>query len=379
MRKSCFLLSPSFSFNGSHVFYFALHGSDDTVAISQLESSAVWGVVVLVTETILQETRYHVERFLLEYEPRIPIRVGEGKYEWVSSINRYREQHPTPGASIGLDGNDLNSATLGGYVVGETSNQVFAMTVGHMCFDEPQPLNSPPPPIHLVNQLMQPSGQDSNGQRQVLQEDYEALMGRGEVEAAAEIKKTLDHWWYSKASNAFAMPVLATWTTTSNMTEGEIPEVQDLCLASVYETRTGNNATSPVSRGFRTGVRGIALITPDHVVYKVGRSTGYTEGRITSMKPSLFFDKRLGCKMTSYYFEPNRRGGYDVPCEMGDCGSWLINAAGKAVGMLHGAVLEKIDPNDPTKIILSNGCFTPIQKCLGLCEKYLGEKFHVMT
>jgi hypothetical protein len=58
---------------------------------------------------------------------------------------------------------------------------------------------------------------------------------------------------------------------------------------------------------------------------------------------------------------------------MGDSGSWLIDIAVKVVGMLLWAVIEKIDPSESTKITLGNGCFTPIQKYLDLCEKFFGE------
>jgi hypothetical protein len=119
---------------------------------------------------------------------RIPIRIGDGTFEGVNSISSYHEQHPMPGAGIVLDDDKLNSAARGGYVVGGASNQGFAMTVRHVRFDEPQQLNSPPPPIDLVNQLIQSSGKDANGQCRVLQEEYEALMRQGEGEAEAKIK-----------------------------------------------------------------------------------------------------------------------------------------------------------------------------------------------
>ena len=65
------------------------------------------------------------------------------------------------------------------------------MTVGHFCFDAPQPCNSPPPSVHTMSLLQQPSGQDSDGQRDLLFEQRKQMEKRGEARVAKDLDETI--------------------------------------------------------------------------------------------------------------------------------------------------------------------------------------------
>ena len=357
-------------------FYFSLHWDGD-VREEMNNHTAIWKVVVLVSPSLVSVAEQIIQIFEHDYSPEIPIRVGKGQYEWVSSNHRGRQEFPAPGASIAIDGDHGSSVSLGGYVVGDKSKRVYAMTVGHMCFDAPQPLNHPPPSIHALNQLMQPSIQDFDGQLKVLEEDYKWMVENEEMEIAEKIKDMQKDWWKYRARNAFAEPTFATWTTVGNDPD-DIPVVQDISLWAVYKERCGTNAFSlQPPRGYTDRVRGIAPVTENLAIYKVGRSTGYTEGSITSIRKCFFWDRTQQYRIISLYFEPPVGGPHSQCNEMGDSGSWIINAAGKVVGMINAAVVEA-DPPNPNRP-LGNACFTPISDCLAVCEKYLGESFSVLT
>ena len=253
------------------------------------------------------------------------------------------------------------------------------MTVGHMCFDKPQPLNSSPPDDMRINRVMQPSHQDFDGQLKVLREDRDALLAAGDSTNAGHINNMINDWWKYRLRNGFAEPVFAIWNTV-NYDPDKIPSVQDMSLSLVYDKRLGTNALLPVPRrGIRaTSIRGTTTMVSNMVVYKIGRSTGYTECRLSTLSKSIFWDLEQNFRIQSYYVTPNVQDGYDQSVEMGDSGAWLIDGGGQVMGMVNSAACEDIAGH----IIihpLAQAFFMPINKCLDLCSKYLGESVHIMT
>jgi hypothetical protein len=113
----------------------------------------------------------------------------------------------------------------------------------------------------------------------------------GDVENADEIDLMIKNLWSYRLKNGFAQPVFAGWNTI-NANADEIPSVQDLSLSLVCEKRVGTNALIPIpKRGIRAKlVRGIAPLTSDMVVYKIRRSTGYTECRLSILTKSVVCD-----------------------------------------------------------------------------------------
>lgn len=127
-----------------------------------------------------------VATFMRDKDVTIPIRVAEGAYEWGSSINRFHEKTPSPGASIGICGVLNNTVSLGGYVKGNSTGTIYAMTVGHLCFQEPRPPKSPLPDVNSVKMLEQTSAQDWYDHQKELSEQLAWWNARGETETAAE-------------------------------------------------------------------------------------------------------------------------------------------------------------------------------------------------
>jgi hypothetical protein len=359
-------------------FYFSLHWSGE-INIQDEKQSAKWGVVILVDSSIMELTQHHVMDYETRHQPKITIRVAKGCYEWASSRHRDRAEYPTPGASLGVDGDYNNSVSLGGYIVGDRTKKVYAMTVGHMCFDSPQPLNSSPTKEMGLNGLVQPSHQDFDGQLRVLTEDRDGLRAAGDVENAEEIDLMIKTWWKFRTKNGFAQPVFAVWNTISANPD-EIPTVQDLSLSLVYEKRVGTNVLMPIpNRGIRAkSVRGTAPLTSNMVVYKIGCSTGYTECRLSTMTKSVFFDIRQNYRIQSHYVCPNVQDGYNHAAEMGDSGAWLIDGGGRVVGMIVSAAREDVGG---TLVIrpLAQSIFMEIGKCLDLCANALGESVSILT
>src|SRR5437762_717241 len=109
------------------------------------------------------------------------------------------------------------------------------MTVGHFCFDAPQPCNSLPPSVHNINLLQQPSGQDSDGQRDLLLEQRKQMEKRGEVIVVKDLDETiavLEN--FRQSQNFFAEPVLATWTVIQK-SPSDIAEPK-IYLCHLYST-----------------------------------------------------------------------------------------------------------------------------------------------
>ena len=119
-------------------------------------------------------------------------------------------------------------------------------------------------------------------------------------------------------------------------------------------------------------------MVPNMVVYKIGRSTGYTECCLATLSKSIFWDLKQNWRIQSFYVCPNVEDGYDHAIEMGDSRSWLIDGAGRVMGMINAAVCEDVG-GQPVVRPLAQALFMPINKCWDLCSKYLGESVHIMT
>jgi hypothetical protein len=363
-------------------FYFALHHSGEIrTDIDTGEQIAVWGVVVLVSSLLYSVTEHYIELYKEQAGPEIPIRVGVGQFQWLSSTNRERQQYPTPGASIGVDGDYENSVTLGGYVVAEKSREVYAMSVGHMCFSEPQPPNSPPTNGLHVNRLTQPSIQDCDGELKELQRDLESFKQSGDKEMVEEIESTIAMWWQRRAKNGFAEPVMTSWTSITDPSDPNgFRTIQDISLSKVFEMRRGANRYSSLREFCPTSIRGIGEMVKERRLFKVGRSTGYTEGWIQSMEKVVFRDVNLHQRLAVFCLHPYEHGGYAKTVEMGDSGSWIVDMKGGVVGMITGAVAEeKKEGLEKRFELLGQAIFMPIGDCLKVCEDFLKEKFVVLA
>ena len=84
-------------------FYFALHWSGNTdIDVKSGERYAVWEVVIVIDGSLVDLTMFHVTEYQNLHQPKILIRVAKGRYEWVSSVHRERQEYPTLGASLGI-------------------------------------------------------------------------------------------------------------------------------------------------------------------------------------------------------------------------------------------------------------------------------------
>jgi hypothetical protein len=366
------VIHPLSTFLSQYVsrFFFSPHWSGATYIATNGQNVALWEVVVLVDAASLVVAEAAVATFMRDKEVTIPIRVAEGAYEWGSSINRFHEKTPSPGASIGICGVLNNTVSLGGYVKGNSTGTIYAMTVGHLCFQEPQPPNSPPPDVNSVKMLEQPSGQDWYDHQKELSEQLAWLNAQGETEAAAETADKIAQWAKFQYLRLFAEPVLAVWTTTTN-NEQELARVVDISLSKVNPSRCGRNITSPAGT-FVANVRGEGMAQPGTRVYKIGRSSGYTEGVISALD-CCFYDLRQKISFRCQTVTASRN---EFMCEGGDSGSWLIDPAGRVVGMIHGAAVE-VDPTVPKP--MRKAAFTPIRDCLEFAAANMSESCSIIA
>jgi hypothetical protein len=275
----------------------------------------------------------------------LPIKVLIGVFEFTIGSNREYYSRPGPGASISHEDDEGQSATLGGYIRGTRTNRIMGLTVGHMVFDKPMNPNTPISALQPVgggHRIISPSNQDARDHQMELLNKIKALCPREDKPLIDQFQRKLDDYVSKCRDKYFGETTRAIWQLSQDRIPGiPYPGILDMALVNTHEDRTGrNDLPVPPSENLPTIVLGVGSAKEGENVYKVGRSTGFTEGYISA---DWQFHTHRDFKRVIAFKGVMARTGHIV--EAGDSGALVINERGRVMGMITGG-LAAVDRNN---------------------------------
>lgn len=340
-----------------------------------LNHSVSGGILAWCMFIIVGDEHHTIVNECVAYSPTscVSIQVLEGDFSFFSipftDEDWGLETKPSPGRSIGPDWRDLDngsipqsSGTLGGYVYGKRTKRVFGLTCGHLVFKRPS--NQP---LHRPVRIQQPSD-----------DDYIANL-KSTRQAIDDSQTDEAHSWFTKQykelediayTRLLGTIIHATWNIVPN--PFAVPEVADFALIHLENHRIGQNTLRiPEKLPFLPVVHGTSLIRQDEKVMKVGKSTGFSHGKISRTK-AFVYHENFGTEVALGHTQ-------GMQCDKGDSGAFIMNGSGQVVGLLVGAVksMRLVSPDGEGEVF-SQACYIEIGEALRWCGKVLGEEVDVM-
>ena len=281
-------------------------------------------------------------------------------------IDTTHEAQPTPGRSIGADSNIpgfpiKGTCSLGGYVWGTKTKRVWALTCGHLVFPSPGP-SSLCRPIH-VNQ---PSDQDYKFTLEICTNAVNDPLRSEEVRA--HFQSEMDT--LKGTERRLGTIVHASWRTVP-IAFGA-PDIEDFALIEIRETRIGRNniRINGGTSGFFPLITGASRGRVGDWVGKVGRSTGFSVGKVSKTKARIYHEN---------YGEEVMVGQIkNIIVDKGDSGSFVFNTNGKVVGMLVGSIQATKAPMEGNRIVFMSAIYADIDDVLRWCSRVVGEEVRIV-
>jgi hypothetical protein len=343
-----------------------------------------WRVgIVLPEATYSDESATAINIIYTKHRYEIPHAVLVGELEPTSmETERQFCLTPGPGSSLAHVDDDRGSVSLGGYLRGKTTGKVVGVTVGHAILDKPTILaKHTTPPLTVLDgtgfghRLVSPSDADHVELRQFYRttaEEFSKAKNSAEAQRFRDLYEAEKNREYCRY---YGESIRAIWRMSPDpvihqyyVTDG------DFCLVSPKADRMGkNNVKIPEISGMAQCIRGAGHDADDKRVYKIGRTTSFTTGRIQAGY-GVYAHERLPTVMIR---AKTIRGSHGHFCGKGDSGSFVVDAEGGVVGVLVGGIIGK-DPRSRVTL-LDVGCYVEVTKLLEWAKDVMHEEVEILA
>jgi hypothetical protein len=334
-------------------------------------------VLVVLPENFAAAESYLPATLGLRYQ-NLPIVIMSGRYD-VSGFrpNRKHYPRPPPGASISHEDDDESTATLGGYVKGTISGRVYALSVGHFLFAKPLDSTTPISPVVPVGQghrITSPSTEDYRAAVKELQERIATLDPIADALFLGMLNTTMKDYRQLGQGRYFGETSQAIWQLFKPAGE-KYSTIIDLSLTRLTEDRQGDNELAlPPATYLSAFILGTDDDKEGEMVYKVGRSTGFTTGYIAK---NVTYHRHAKFNET-IAFRTCKAEPSATLLSPGDSGALLINEKGKAIGLINGGLtaVQRLRDRD----VEMNECtFIPMSVILEWVSIVLAEDVEFLT
>ena len=178
-------------------------------------------------------------------------------------------------------------------------------------------------------------------------EALEESLNDGDQERTSRLENNYRYQELNTTGRYFGESVRATWKLIPIGDTSPYYRVLDICLTEPLENRTGfNEVDVPKYIAVEDYFRGIGVGTANRRVYRVGRTAGFTAGRIQEGF-HIYVHEAVQNTWIATKIIKGENGKF---CGKGNSGSFITDGGGNVVGILTGALVGK-DPK--TKQVLS--------------------------
>ncbi|KAI9007082.1 hypothetical protein BC832DRAFT_591690 [Gaertneriomyces semiglobifer] len=244
-------------------------------------------------------------------------------------MDPYHYEKPNCGCSIGSTNESEGCCTFGGYLKDSNNGEIFGMTCFHL-FDLTKTPNG--------TTVFQPSKQDYDALLERLQRNI--LDGRQEVETKPWLMKDIERYGaefevLSGKRSSLPFGIFFDGKMTETVDRGE-RRAEDWALFTPEKDRLGVNLQPLREKAQLTWggyIRGVVDIDTDLEVYKYGRSSGASWGKVNGVKTSV---KLPGSKCDTSEWVVVNVDLHRSFSTGGDSGAWVTDKYGQLVGYVIG-------------------------------------------
>ena len=205
--------------------------------------------------------------------------------------------------------------------------------------------------------FVSPSDFDHSLVRTEYKEALEEAKAEGSEDRVPKLEDCYNYQIVNENGKFLGESIRATWQLMRSGLHPPFFDVLDFCLIEPRQWRTSTDAVDiPTYLNVENVFRSMGPDTPNKRVYKVGRTTGFSMGRIQVGYHAYAHENLPNTWISTHII----KGENGILAGRGDSGSLIVDGGGKVIGILTGAIVGK-DPQ--TEQIYSDlGSYIPISK-----------------
>ncbi|KAK6359431.1 hypothetical protein TWF696_000591 [Orbilia brochopaga] len=313
-------------------------------------------------------------------EGHFTIECVKGKFAFLRGIcqSPLYAQAPLPGAPVGCQTKPNSSASLGGYIRGCSSGNSYAVTVGHLFFEQSQKITD--------KEEIRPISETATSPAEVrirnLKEGYlqvsEDPARSDDHERSHRFIKECDLLLEDPVKTRFGMCTAARWDIVNVNRRAGYKSVRDAAFIRPVDTRIGGkNMIERFNDRDTSSIRGSCTSQDDVPVSVHVSMAKYSQGTIAG--ETLVRVKQFGEEKVFWMRSIKHVSGFGT--HKGDSGAWVVDDKNMWVGMVIAGVCkddgQHNDEDDDAEFTRS--LFVDSEDVLTWAREMLGEEFEVLV